>query len=155
MPVMAEVTTVSPNAAEIAWKFVPDMSSLAGKGCVVIQISESSSTLPVEGATCDGAIIHTNLADTPPCSGLASSFCVLAHESPFWIDGLMPSTRYCVRVGGMHAPTMCRSSVPKFVLLDEKHVDVESSSVWAWSSSIQFVTPSSSEYTFLLLHFAY
>lgn len=146
MPVMAEVASVSPNAVEVAWKFVPDMSSLGGRGICVIQVTECPS--PVQGTSFE--------ATKPVVSSstqLPYSFCAVANENPFWVDGLSPSTRYSVRVGGM--PTPLRTSVSECTSLvcDTRRVIVDSSSVWAWSSAVQFLTPSNSECHFTWICF--
>lgn len=144
MPVMAEVASVSPNAAEINWKFVPDLSSLGGRGVCVIRIAECPPSLPTEGASCTD---ESKLSDVANSSSLhpPSSTSFIASETPFWIDGLLPSTRYSVRVGGM--PALQQGRVPQVnsVSADRNRVIVDSTSAWAWSSEVQFVTPSASK----------
>ena len=143
MPVMAEVASVSPNAAEINWKFVPDLSSLGGRGVCVIRITECLPTLPTEGASCTDESKLSDVANSSSLHPPSSSF--IASETPFWIDGLLPSTRYSVRVGGM--PALQQGRVPQVnsVSAYRNRVIVDSTSAWAWSSEVQFVTPSASK----------
>jgi hypothetical protein len=138
MPVLAEVTTVSPNAAEIAWKFVPEMSTLGGRGVCVIHVAECPVSPQAEGDRCADASMPTNALVLPSAESSFSS-CIIANESPFWIEGLSASTRYSVRVGGM--PSHQQSGTPE----DRRSVNVDSSSAWAWSAAVQFTTPSTSE----------
>ena len=143
MPVMAEVASVSPNAVEVAWKFVPDMSSLVGRGICVIQVTECPS--PTQGTSFEATNPVVSSSTQSPYS-----FCAVANENPFWVDGLSPSTRYSVRVGGMPTPLRTSLSECTSFAFDTRRVIVDSSSVWAWSSAVQFLTPSNSECHFHL-----
>jgi hypothetical protein len=144
MPVMAEVGSVSPNAAEINWKFVPDLSSLGGKGVCVICITECPSAHQSEESV--SSYEASKLSDVADSSSQQSQFSLslIASESPFWIDELMPSTRYSVRVGGMPAQQQSRSLQVNVIPAGNKRVNVDTTAVWAWSSEVQFVTPSAS-----------
>jgi hypothetical protein len=143
MPVMTEVASVSPNAVEVAWKFVPDMSSLGGRGICVIQVTECPLSPPTQGTSSEASFAID--AAVLPSTQSPFSLCVVANENPFWVDGLSPSTRYSVRVGGMPTPLRSTLSEYKSLALDTRHVIVDSSSAWAWSSAVQFLTPSKSE----------
>jgi hypothetical protein len=145
MPVMAEVESVSPNAAEISWKFVPELSSLGGRGVCVLHVTECPLSLPTELALSADTTKRANVADS--CSGLQPfSLSLIATENPFWIDGLSPSTRYSLRVGGMPAPKHSRITQVDSVSCDKNRVNIDSMSAWAWSSEVQFTTPSISEW---------
>ena len=140
MPVMADVATVSPNAAEIAWKFVPDLASLGGRGVCVVQVTERPPSPPSPSVSSP----H-NVAAPPPTSPLYSA-CITATDTPFWIDVLSPSTRYSVRVGAKPAPPQqSKVAGANGVLFDRKCEDADSSSVWAWSSPVEFTTAPASE----------
>jgi hypothetical protein len=136
MPVMADVATVSPNAAEIAWKFVPDLSTLGGRGVCVVHVTEHPPSPSVSSSL--------NISAPPPTTPPYSA-CMTAASSPFWIDGLSPSTRYSVRVGAKPAPLQGKVTDANGVLSDSKCEDADSSSVWAWSSPVEFTTASASE----------
>jgi hypothetical protein len=143
MPVMAEVATVSPNAAEIAWKFVPDISSLGGRGACVIRVTECASSSQLEDASIAAASLPAPAVQPPTSSPF--SLCVLAIENPFWIDGLTPSTRYSVRIGGMPLPEQDSDGERARVPFDKKRAKFDPSSAWAWSSAVEFVTAAASE----------
>ena len=145
MPVLAEVATVSPNAAEIAWKFVPEISSLGGRGACVIRVTECALSLQPEDASVAAASLPA-VVQQPTESPF--SLCVLATENPFWIDGLAPSTRYSVRVGGMPLPEQDRDCERACVPFGKKHAKFDPSSAWAWSSAVEFVTSAASERAF-------
>jgi hypothetical protein len=150
---MAEVASVSPNAAEIAWKFVPDMSSLAGRGACVIRVTECSLSLqPEDASIADASMAATSAVKLHTASPL--SLCVLATENPFWIDGLTPSTRYSVQVGGMPLPEQERDPERACIPFEKKHAKFDPSSAWAWSSAVEFVTASASQCAFLNCIFA-
>jgi hypothetical protein len=75
------------------------------------------------------------------------SACITAADTPFWIDGLSPSTRYSVRVGAKPAPPQqSKVAGANGVLFDRKCEDADSSSVWAWSSPVEFTTAPASEW---------
>lgn len=144
MPVMAEVATVSPNAAEIAWKFVPEMSTLGGRGVCVIHVAECPASPQADGACGADASLPFNALASPSAESSFSS-CIIANESPFWIEGLSHSTRYSVRVGGMPSHQQYGTPELNFIPSDRRSVNVDPSSAWAWSAAVQFTTPSTSE----------